>query len=231
MLNFHMFSQPPLQVRLYPLGLACLLCFATASMCATNLNAGTIAIPNYSFELPATTFIDTNIDSWQQVPGPQSQTTGIFVNTTNGSPDHLDNCEGTQAAFIFSAPGVGIFQDYNSVDYAHTNPTHDFNILFEVGKSYDLTVGFAVSYSFGPSPGATLQLALYYRDALNNMVAISSTNITYDTNLISPTHFRDYQVHVATVRPTDAWAGKNIGISILSTVATGGVWDLDNVRL
>ena len=37
-----------------------------------------------------------------------------------------------------------------------------------------------------------------------------------------------------TVRPGDAWAGKNLGVKILSTVApnlAGGYWDIDKARI
>ena len=51
----------------------------------------------------------------------------------------------------------------------------------------------------------------------------------------SPLNLVDYQVNVPTVQTGDAWAGKNIGIQLLSTspieLATGGNWDFDNVRL
>src|ERR1041385_4426093 len=168
MLHFHMFSQPPLQVLLCGFARTPLAAFAVALMgCATNLRADSIALPNYSFELPATTSYDIDIASWQQVGTFQ---TGVFMNTSNGSPDHYDNCDGNQAAFIVAATGAGFFQDYNSVDYAHPNPPHDFNVLFEAGKSYDLTVALAVSYNQPTTVGSTLQIGLYYRDASSNMV-------------------------------------------------------------
>jgi len=197
------------------------------------LRASTIPIPNYSFESPPTDFAYPAIDSWQQVPVFTNQTTGVFSNNPSG-PDHLDNCDGIQAAFLFAAPGVGFFQDYNSVDYAHTNPLHDFNVVFETGRSYDLTVGLARSAAFPPNNGATLQAALYYRDSNSNMVIVAATNVVYDTAQFSSTHFLDVTAHLPTVQSTNAWTGKNIGISIMSTVSLalqGGIWDVDNVRL
>jgi hypothetical protein len=47
----------------------------------------------------------------------------------------------------------------------------------------------------------------------------------------------DFQVQVPGVRPTDPWAGQNIGIQLLATPnfnypnQWGGFWDADNVRL
>ena len=68
-----------------------------------SLRAGTVTVPNYSFESPVTPFADPRIDSWQQIPEPPNQTSGVFLNTPSGSSDHINNCDGNQAAFLFSA--------------------------------------------------------------------------------------------------------------------------------
>jgi len=83
--------------------------------------------------------------------------------------------------------------------------------------------------------GATFQISLYYRDLASNMVTVASTVIT-NTRTLFPTntHFTDFNVHVPTVKASDTWAGKNIGIQLASTVGfdlQGGYWDVDNVRL
>ena len=114
------------------------------------------------------------------------------------------------------------------------SPSHLFNAKYNVGRSYNLTVG-VIGGGGGMSNGATLQLSFYYRDASNNMVTVAAATVTntaeqFPTN----THFVDFQVHAPTVNPTDAWAGLNIGVNIASTVSSnlmGGYWDLDNVRL
>ena len=83
--------------------------------------------------------------------------------------------------------------------------------------------------------GATLQIGLYYRDANSNAVMVAATSITNSSAAFpTNTHFVQYQVHVPGVKPTDPWAGKNIGIELLSTTdftLAGGYWDIDNVRL
>lgn len=209
-----------------------------------TLEAATIVVPNGSFESPSTTFVDTHIDSWQKDPKPDwyaesggytwDELTGVFMNTSVTSADHIDNCDGNQAMWMFAVPQVGVFQDYNSTDWAHTIPTHDFNAVFAVGKSYHLIIG-VIGGGGGMVPGASLEVSLYYRDASSNMATVAAINITNSPAIFSNnTHLIDFNLDVAPVRPDQAWAGQNIGIHMLSTVSSnleGGYWDLDNVRL
>jgi len=218
-------SSVPLNKMKTPLLLLNLL-VASFSVWAANIN-----IPNYSFESPPTASVTIFIDSWQQQPLDfEHPTSGIFTNAPG--PSFLDNCDGTQAAFLFAATQAGIFQDYDSTDYA--NATHSFDARFEVGKSYKLTVSITGSTNSPLNNGSTLQVALYYRDAASNMVNVASTNITYDSLAFSGVHFSEFQAALPTVGAGDAWAGRHIGISIISTASValqGGVWDIDNVRL
>lgn len=209
-----------------------------------GLRAGEIAIPNGSFESPATVFVNTHIDSWQKTPKPDwydesggflwSQLTGIFKNTPVGNSDHLDNCDGDQAIWLFAVPQVGLFQDFNSTDWSHPTPTHNFNAKFELGTAYDLTVGINGGGG-GMFEGVTMEISLYYLDDASNHVTVAVTSIANSpANFPNHTHLSDYQVHVPFVKAGDAWAGKNIGVQLLSTVSTnlqGGYWDVDNVRL
>ena len=138
-------------------------------------------------------------------------------------------------AYLFAYPQLALFQDYNSTDWTDAAPTHAFNAVFVPGRSYDLTIGLTSSSEEPLTPGSTLLLSLYYRDASSNMVTVGATTVTYDTNVFTNiTHLIDFHVIVPTVKSTDAWAGQNIGIQILATTdpeLIGGVWDLDNVRL
>lgn len=205
--------------------------------------AGTIPVPNYSFELPATGFVSVNINSWQKYAPPPGYTppagftnwtelTGIFKNDPPSAPDHIDNCDGNQALWLFADSYTGLFQDYDSVDYL--NQTHQFTAVYEVGRSYHLTVG-VIGTGGGMLPDATLQLSLYYRDTASNQVTVALTTLSNTPAVFSNnTHFVDCYLDVPTVKATDAWAGQHIGIQFLSTVDTnsqGGYWDLDNVRL
>jgi hypothetical protein len=66
-------------------------------------------------------------------------------------------------------------------------------------------------------------------------LTVAAATITNSPTIFSnTTHFIDFQVDVPVVKAGDAWAGKNIGIQLRSTVGfdlMGGYWDLDNVRL
>jgi hypothetical protein len=201
-------------------------------------------VPNYSFESPATDFASPPMDGWQKAPQPiwyddsggfaWDQLAGQFLNPTNGSPDHLDNAEGSQGAFLFAMPDLAIFQDHTSISGTNGALAPNFNARFDVGKSYALTVG-VLGGGGGMTNGATLQISLYYRDATSNKVIVAATTVTNTPALFpSKTHFTDFQVNVPAVKTNDAWAGQHIGIQLASTVGfdqLGGYWDLDNVRL
>jgi hypothetical protein len=225
-----------------------LVLLALGAFLATNarLPAGAIFVPNASFESPVALFPTPSIDSWQKTPTPDwydegggaflwSQLTGTFRNPPPSSPsDHIVNCDGLQAIWLFAEPEVCLFQDYDSMDWNDPEPSHDFDATYEPGKSYQLTVGI-VGTGGGMQEGVTLELSLYYRDAASNRVTVAATTATnmppiFTTNTI----LVDFDVHVPVVKSSDPWAGEKIGIQFLSTVTPelkGGYWDLDNVRL
>jgi hypothetical protein len=213
--------------------------------------AGTIGLPNGSFESPlapnpyVSPYVELRVDSWQKTPtpfwwdenayGPWDQLIGLFANTPPGDASRIDNCDGVQALYLFANPQVGVFQDFDTTDWSTNTPSHAFNARFEVGKSYQLAAGVTISYYRPPTNGATLELSLYYRDAASNQVAVASTSITNTPGVFSNvTHLVDFQANVPTVTAGDAWAGQPIGVAVTSTVGfdlAGGVWDVDNVRL
>jgi hypothetical protein len=206
------------------------------------LQAQPITVPNFSFESPTAPntypYVNTSVASWQKNPEPSfygpafggsgitwDQTAGVFLDV-----NPYANHDGSQVGYILSVPQVALFQDYT------TSPTHDFNATFDVGKSYNLTVG--VFAKPGMAPGATLDLSMYYLDASNNKVTVDSTTITYSSAAFpttSPLNLIDYSVNVPTVQTNVAWAGQHIGIEIESTVSIAQTtfvnWDIDNVRL
>ncbi len=194
--------------------------------------AANIPIPNGSFEsptpppgYPATPFID----EWRKSPAPAwfspdttggiawEQLSGVFPNTAAGSPDHIDNVDGRQAAYLFTLPEVALFQQLEST--------------FEVGQSYQLTVG--ALGGGGIAEGSGLALSLYYLDGASLPVAVSTSPIAYtQAGFPTATHLVDIGVKVPTVQTGDPWAGQNIGVQIMATSGMGaGYWDLDNVRL
>ena len=206
--------------------------------------AESLVVPNHSFESPATTFVDTRVDSWQKFSKPfwydesggyyWDQLIGGFKNSTPDKADHIDNVEGDQVLYLFAVPQVGILQDYAAMDWAHQTPNHEFTSKFEVGKSYHLTVG-VVGGGGGMLEGAGLQLGFYYRNTGGDVQPFASIPVTY-TKAVFPTtsHLVDFTVDLATVKSTDAWAGQHIGMMIVSAgdpSLAGGYWDLDNVRL
>ncbi len=196
-----------------------------------ELQAGLIYVPNGSFELPTSVYADPMIDYWAQNPPPAFQATGVFLNTAPTETNHIHNLDGQQAGFMANAPTVEIYLDYDAVDWA--NQTQQFQSKYEVGKAYDLTVGLIGGLG-GMPPGAMIQLGLYYRDGLSNKVIIAARTIT---NLLTVfpdgTNFVDFPVKLPGVKPTDAWAGKYIGIQLVdvSGSPSTGYWDVDNIRL
>jgi hypothetical protein len=216
------------------------------------LQAGTIDIPNGSFESPVVPpiapYATNGIDYWQKSSQPvwydpsQNYDTpwedlmGTFYNVPYPST-FIDNCDGSQAAFLFAVPEAALFQDYSSIYGTNTTPSHAFDAKFNVNRAYSFTVG-VIGGVYGSPPlydGATLQLSLYYRDASSNMVIVAATTITNSAQLFpTNTHFVDFSVYVPGVQATDAWVGQNIGVQIASTVGfdkASGYWDVDNARL
>jgi hypothetical protein len=171
-------------------------------------------------------------DPSQNQDAPWDSLMGQFFNAP--LPTFIDNCDGNQAAFLFAVPQVALFQDHNTVYGTNTTPSHAFNARFNVGYSYDLSVG-VIGGSLGMQSGATLMLSLYYRDPSSNMVVVASATVTNSVELFpTNTHFVDFTAHLPIVKQGDPWAGQHIGIQLLSTTGfelAGGYWDLDNVRL
>jgi hypothetical protein len=222
-------------MRLAPTVL-CLLAFTAVR----GLSTETIPIPNGSFESPTTIYASPFMDFWQKSAKPDwydegggaflwTQLTGEFTNSPPGAFDHIDNIDGGQAAWMFVVPEVAIFQDYDF-------PTnHAFSAIYEIGKSYHLTVGL-VGTGGNMQFGATVELALYYRDSASNIVVVTAATITnLPTVFSNRTHFIDFHAHSAFVTSADPWAGQHIGVRLLSSITDtnleGGYWDLDNVRL
>lgn len=227
------------------------LCLVALSLTFTSDRAAaqSISVPNYSFESQSGVGFpfDTNpfLDSWQKIAEPAYYaylgsgtppwygTSGAFVNASIYNPTPYSNVTGAQAGYILMAPQVTLFQDYT------TSPGHDFNATFEVGKSYNLTIGLFAKSSFGSIPeGSSLELSLYFLDGLNNKIKVGSTVVSYSAAAfpLTPTlSLIDYQVNVPTVTTGDAWAGQHIGIQLESTIpvemTSFGNWDFDNVRL
>jgi hypothetical protein len=196
-----------------------------------SLRAAAVPVLNPSFESPTVPGgfpAYPVIDSWQktpEVPGAPllngltwNDEAGVFPNSPSPLPDHIDNMDGNQAAYLFATPGVGFFQD--------------LSVTYTVGLSYNLTLG-VIGGGGGMTPGSTLLLEMYYRDAGNNMVTIGGAPITYTIlGFPNTTHFLDYTLNLPMVQAGDAWAGRNIGLEVVASTGTGaGYWDVDNLRI
>jgi hypothetical protein len=213
------------------------------------LRAATLSLPNASFESPVvppvSPYAGPDMDYWQKSPQPGwyeptnnyntpwEDLMGTFYNVPNPGT-FIDNCDGSQAAFLFASPDVALFQDYDSIYGTNTTPSHAFNAKFNVNRAYSLTVG-VIGGGGGMKDGVPLQLSLYYRDASSNRVTVAATTVTNSAQLFpTNTHFVDFSVYAPGVRAADPWAGQNIGVQIASAVGfdlAGGYWDVDNVRL
>jgi hypothetical protein len=213
------------------------------------LRAATLSLPNASFESPVvppvSPYAGPDMGYWQKSPQPGwynptnnfntpwEDLMGTFYNVPYPST-FIDNCDGSQAAFIFALPKAALFQDYDSIYGTNTSPSHAFNAKFDVNRAYSLTVG-VIGGGGGMKNGVPLQLSLYYRDASSNMVTVAAATITNSAQLFpTNTHLVDFSVYVPGVRATDPWAGQNIGVQIASAVGfdlAGGYWDVDNARL
>src|ERR1044071_4007557 len=229
----------PKQINLFAaLLFAAMLAFAARA-------ALPIPVPNASFESPVTSFVNTHIDLWQKTAKPDwydesgpflwDQLTGTFKNTDPGMANHIDNCDGAQAIWMFTVAGAGLLQDYESMDWTHTNaPLHAFNAVYEVGKAYQFTVGLIGGGGNMPI-GATIDLGFYYRDSQSNRVTLASMTVTNSPqNFSNTTHFVDFSLLLPTVAASDSWAGRHVGIELISSTTDtnlqGGYWDIDNVR-
>lgn len=182
-----------------------------------------VPIENASFESPA---VDPNdfpvlpyVEGWTEfdVDPVGSTNTGVFLNSPEGAEDRVSNADGLQLAFLGSELGNAYVQELAT--------------LYEVGRSYRLTLSAGVSGRFPPSmepPVDTIELVLYYGDG-DEVVDIVQQAV--EAVGLSMTWLDEFSAYLPPVQAEDAWAGKPIGVAIRSAGLPGGFWDLDNVRL
>jgi hypothetical protein len=209
-----------------------LFVLAVVSLSAVPAWSATINVPNGSFETPyvdmVSPYATSVISDWQKAPVPAwwtgagysaqqwTDSIGVFVNVPFAP---IDNVDGRQGAFMFAPPGCELFQDLTDT--------------FHVGQSYHLTVGIEGG-GYGMQAGVPMEIRLYYRDAGSNRVTVGASVASNTNTTGNLTHLTDYQLDIPTVTAGDAWAGKNIGVQLISTADFtngGGYWDIDNVRL
>ena len=219
-------------------------CILLGVLAALPLPAVDLPIPNGSFELPKTDYVNTRITSWQeteQAPDYPSgggfswdQLSGVFHNTPAGASDHLSNLDGQQALYLFAIPGAGILQDATTRDWDDPEPSHAFSVPFEPGSRYTLTVGL-MGGSGNMLPGVPLEISLYHRGTDGTILPVATRRVEHAPEVFTDrNHFVDFSVSTDPVLPTDPWSGKLMGVRILSVVPDsqrGGYWDIDHIRL
>lgn len=202
---------------------------------------GEIPVPNGSFESPVTTFVSTPVDGWQKTAKPPDyveqggflweQLVGIFKNTPPGRFDHIANCDGAQALFIFAVPGAGVYQDTLAAPAAGGGEEVP---VYQPGHGYRLSAGL-IGGGGGMAPGATLELALTWRDEGGNPGVVAAVTVTNDLAVFTTiTNLVSFGVDAPPVQASDPWAGRPIGLRLLATQdpgGRGGYWDVDAVRL
>ncbi len=203
-------------------GLFLSLMLGVSSAFATAIN-----VPNYSFEGPGVGAGGASIaiDSWNQNGADNNQ--GVAGNGWGGGQINLPNSDGDQVGWMNTQP------DYNN-DLASVGLWQLLPETYTVGKAYELTVAMARGTWNAPDDGDQMQIRLWY-DGVNGATAIASTTVTAgDLNWSNGGALIDYTAVLPTISATDDWAGKNIGIWLVSTYEEldgEGDWVMDNVRL
>jgi len=192
------------------------------------IQAQPITVSNALFAVPSTTYATPDVSMWNTIPpqGSNEDEIGVFTNNPiYGAGAYITNCAGTQAAFMYSDPGLVLYQVLPAT--------------YQVGAGYQLITGLIggppTSEFPVPATGAILQMSLFYLNG-TNLVTIGYTNAVNTTNTFSNIiQFINFEVDIPPVRSTNAWAGKNIGIAfstfLPNGVQEGGTWELNNVQL
>jgi hypothetical protein len=206
-----------------------------AALAAFAILAGVNAVPaqqitvsNALFELPNTTYAVPDVALWNTIPpqGSNQAAIGVFTNDPAfGAGAYITNCVGTQAAYMFSDPGLVLYQVLPAT--------------YTVGAGYQLITGLiggpASAQYPAPASGAIMQMSLFYLSG-TNLVAIGYTNVVNTTNTFSNIiQFIDFELDIPPVQSTNAWAGKNIGVAFSTIlpngVEEGGTWEISDVQL
>ena len=193
--------------------------------------AQSLPVTNGSFEgptVPAGFPAYPLVTGWQKAPPlpPEfgisaedwNNLAGVFPNSPVGNPRHISNLDGNQVAFVFPVPGMSLSQETSST--------------FTPGISYNLQV--AIRGGGALTAGTQFRVGLYY--TLNgNRISLASTPVSATSAFATTQELIQVSTGLATVKSTDAWSGRAIGIELapLSQNGTAGIayWELDNVRL
>ncbi len=208
-----------------------------------------IEVLNHSFEAPGTVFVDTLITHWVKT-GPDGTDdgtgisgqidTGVFFNSAidldgPGGDDPIagpiPNADGNQLAFFQVNPTAAPEVTLSQVTAA----------TYTAGEAYKLTVAVGMSYFFAPTSTdpvnnpALLELALGFFDSSDEFQLVQ-TALASPSDFVPPapgSQFAliDFDVLTDVLGTGDAALGESIAIRFRAAGGTGGVWNLDNVRL
>lgn len=218
------------------------LCVATFFIGATPALAQVpIDVPNYSFELPQTSFATGDADVWQETgPGVLTLDTGVFFNNpvdSSGEPSEvfIRNATGEQLAFIFSVEGedIAFFQVLDAT--------------CEVGAMYEVRVDVGESFTqppltYNPSDPnpppnpdpALLGLRLFYVPSGGGRATLVERVVSAD-EMPNGDDFGVLLVDLGTTsEPLSAdhpAIGRPLGVEIYPVLGFAGTWTLDNVRV
>lgn len=190
-----------------------------------------ISVPNASFESPAVMRDDQNpfgalpfLDDWDETaPGLDDefdQNTGVFLNTAEGSPDHVINADEDRLAFVSSLIGNNLRQQLGTA--------------YALDHRYRLTLAAGTSMVFPVGPAEELELSLCYVDeGVEHAIA---TGVIAGVE-VNATELVDLTVTTPYAHAESAWGDRPILIRIRPSVTDGndedgeGFWNLDHVRL
>lgn len=197
----------------------------------STLRAEPIVIPNFSFEDPPVTRDGPNpfgalpyIAEWDETnvgfADELDQDTGNFINTDLGQPDRIVNLHLLRAAFVSSLIRNTVRQELSET--------------FVVGRRYTFTLSVGKSFTFPVGATEQLEIAFFYFDRGAERI-IASTFVNGAS--VGTTTMTDFSVATSFVQPSDAWAGRPIGILARPAINDPddddgeGFWNLDHARL
>ena len=194
---------------------------------AGSLSASVINVPNFSFEGPdvGPGGAGISIDAWNE--NGDDNTQGVAANGWNGGLINLLNSDDNQIAWMNTQPDP-------ANDLASTGLWQLLSDTYTVGKSYELTVAMARGAWNAPDDGDQMQIRLWYDGPTGATPLASKTVTAGELNFSDGGLLLDYTAILPAVASTDDWAGKNIGIWLVSTYEEldgEGDWVMDNVRL
>lgn len=215
----------------------CVACWGMGILGRVAARAEAIAVPNGSFEEPATAFVDLRIDPWQRTEKPEwfdegggflwGQLVGTFANTAPGKPDHIANLDGKQAAWLFAVSGAGVWQEWSPGGTGTP-------VRYEAGKAYQLSVDL-LGNGGGMLAGVPLELGFCTVASDGSRAWVAKQTVVNSPDLFPVrTRMTTFRVVTPVVNPGDAWAGRPVAIMAVCTVPRemeGGYWDIDNFRV